>query len=40
VNYYWILQDCGTSFVTDRLLFTYNPAQIQQTVSIGWNFHP
>jgi|RhiMethySRZTD1v2_1073278.scaffolds.fasta_scaffold282021_2 hypothetical protein len=40
VNYYWILQDCGTSFVTDRLVFTYNPAQIQQTVSIGWNFHP
>jgi len=40
VNYYWILQDCGTSFVTDRLVFTYNPTQIQQTVSIGWNFHP
>ncbi len=41
---FWVLQDCGTSFVTDHLLFTViggDAKQLfQQTVDMGWTFHP
>jgi hypothetical protein len=41
---FWVLQGCGTSFVSDRLVFTVIDADakhlFQHSVTMGWTFHP